>query len=102
MAQSRGTTRERQVRKRLEAEGWVCVRAAGSLGPVDLVIMRCGWTPRLVQIKSDARGPYQNFRPNDRRELAALALRAGATAWLIHWPPRGEMVWRAAHEWPAA
>jgi Holliday junction resolvase len=101
MTQSRGTTRERQARKRLEADGWVVVRAAGSLGPVDLVAMRCGHTPRFVQVKSDRDGPYKNFGPAAREELARLAAQAGAEAYLLWWPPRSEPVFSGPHEWPA-
>jgi len=57
--------------------------------------------PRLVQIKSDRKSAWENFRPDDRRELMDIALQAGGEAWLIWWPPRGQMRWLSHDEWPA-
>jgi Holliday junction resolvase len=96
---SRGTTRERQVRAQLEADGWVVVRAAGSLGPVDLVALRNG-TARLIQVKGTAKGPWHSFGPDDRQAMLWLADRAGAEAWLAWWPPRREPKWIASWQWP--
>lgn len=97
---SRGHDRERDVIAFLTAEGYVCVRAAGSLGPVDVMAMRrpvdigrgncrsdfCG-RKLLIEVKSTHRGPYHGFPPKDRVEMLEIAELAGAEAWLAWWPP---------------
>jgi len=63
---------ERRTRDALEADSWVVVRSAGSLGPADLVAMKAGRT-MLISCKMTGHLP--------RRELLALcdvALDAGA------------------------
>jgi Holliday junction resolvase len=103
-AVSRGHTRERQVRKLLEDDGWFVCRAAGSLGDADLVALRdnqgdCrAW---LIEVKSTARGPYHGFGPSRRFGLKVAAGIAGAQAWLCWWPPRKEPKWIHEGEWPA-
>lgn len=76
------------------------VRAAGSLGPVDLVVMRHDIVPRLVEVKATKAGPYDGFGPADRQKLSQIARQAGLEAWLIHWPPYGELEWLPEHVWP--
>lgn len=95
----RGHDRERSVKKLLEEEGWLVVRAAGSLG-YDLVALKDSHTPRVIEVKSTAGGPYERFGPKDRRELCAAALAAGAIAELAYWPPRGALRWIDSAEWP--
>lgn len=97
---SRGIDRERKVRRLLEAEDWWVCRAAGSLGDADLVALRLGSRTRLVEVKSSAQGPYEHFRPADRRDLILAAKIAGADAWLCWWPPRGKPRWIPSWEWP--
>jgi Holliday junction resolvase len=99
---SRGHNRERQVRRLLEAEDYWVARAAGSLGDADLVALRKGDKPRLIEVKSTARGPYHGFGPKERAELKSAAAIAGAEAWLCWWPPRKEARWIAWWEWPVA
>ncbi len=97
---SRGHQRERQVRDWLTERDWIVVRAAGSLGCIDLVALKTGETPRLIEVKSTAGGPYERFGPADRAELSVNAEWAGATAWLAWWPPRGVLRWIPETEWP--
>jgi Holliday junction resolvase len=97
---NRGHVRERHIRDVLEPQGFCVVRAAGSLGPVDLVVMRYDIAPRLVEVKATKQGPYEHFGPDDRQELSRIARQAGVEAWLIHWPPFGELEWIAEHQWP--
>jgi Holliday junction resolvase len=97
---ARGTVRERQVRQLLEQDGWVCLRAAGSLGPIDIVALKRGQPPRFVQVKSDVRTPWKNFGPGDRQMLVQAASQAGAEAWLAYWPPRAPLVWSHSDAWP--
>lgn len=97
---SRGIRRERQVRDKLASEDWVVFRPGGSLGCADLVALRDGSRPRLVQVKASAQGPYEHFRPAERLRLAATARMCGADALLAWWPPRGVLRWIPTQEWP--
>lgn len=102
MSSARGIQRERQVRQLLTDDGWVVVRAAGSIGCADLVaIKRCEKT-RLIEVKSTAAGPFAGFGPADRARLIEAAAIADADPWLVHWPPRKQPRWIPMEEWPDA
>ena len=96
----RGIQRERQVRKLLEQDGWWVARAAGSLGDADLIALKAGHTPKLIEVKASRRGPYHSFGPADRADLSLAAQLAGAAAWLCWWPPRQRPQWIPSTEWP--
>jgi Holliday junction resolvase len=98
---ARGTTRERQVRDMLRDDGWVVYRAAGSHGCADLVALRADMEPLLLQIKSDARNPFNHFGPEDRAALIAEGAKAGAGVVLVWWPPRCEPTFIDSPQWPA-
>lgn len=102
MSSRRGITRERQVRLLLEDDDWFVVRAAGSLGDADLVALKAGRVPRIIEIKSSARGPYHSFGPKQRADLIAAARIAGARAELAWWPPRGKLRFIPSDEWPVS
>jgi hypothetical protein len=55
---------------------------------------------RLVEVKSTSR-PFERFGPRDRLAMKVVAERAGATAWLAHWPKNGELRWIPSSEWPS-
>jgi Holliday junction resolvase len=97
----RGHARERAVVAHLREQDWIAFRAPASLGVADVVALRAGSIPRLVEVKSTAQGPYEHFGPADRQKLASAASMAGASAWLVWWPPRASMRWIAESEWPA-
>ena len=97
---SRGINRERQVRKALEAEGYWTCRAAGSFGDADVVALKAGQVPMMIEVKSTARGPWEHFGPKDRAELEAAARVAGAVPWLVWWPSRGDAQWIHRDFWP--
>lgn len=99
---SRGHDRERQVKALLEKDDWFVTRAAGSLGDADLVALKVGHTPRIIEVKSTAGGPYERFGPKQRADLLFAAEMAGAVAQLCWWPPRGTAHWLNACEWPTA
>jgi Holliday junction resolvase len=98
---SRGIQRERQLRHSLEADDWIVIRAAGSLGCADLVALKDGRTPMMIECKATARGPYAGFPPAKRKDLRQVAEWAGADAWLVWWPPRGKATWLPWQSWPA-
>jgi Holliday junction resolvase len=122
---SRGHDRERDLRAFLSGCGWLCIRAAGSLGPVDLAavaqdraiypramlthVLEHGLMPRprrggllLIECKSTSR-PFERFGPADRRELLELADSVGAGAWLA-FKPKGAAgwAWIPSWRWPTA
>lgn len=99
---SLGHKRERQVRERLEDDDWVVVRAAGSLGDVDLVALKAGHRARLIEVKATAGGPYERFGPKDRADILFKAQLAGAAAELAWWPARGVLRFIPSNEWPKA
>jgi Holliday junction resolvase len=96
----RGIERERRVRDLLQSQDWLAFRAPASLGVADVVALRLGSRPRLIEVKSTAGGPYERFQPAARARLSAAAKLAGADALLAWWPPRGELHWIAESEWP--
>jgi len=97
---SRGHDRERAVRRLLEADDWWVCRAAGSLGDADLVALKPGKRPLMVEVKSTAGGPYEHFGPKARTDLLFAASIAGADATLCWWPPRGKPTWITPDCWP--
>jgi Holliday junction resolvase len=99
---SRGHDRERQVRRLLENDDYFVARACGSLGDVDLVALRAGSRPLLIEVKSTAAGPFHSFGPKDRIDLLFAAELAGADAILCWWPPRGKPTWFKSDQWPTS
>lgn len=81
---AKGARFERTVKADLETMGCFVVRAAGSHGPADLVVLVAGREPRLMACKVDG-----ILRPAERESLLGTAERAGATAWLVHRRERG-------------
>jgi len=81
----RGAGRERKYADLLRKSDWVVIRAAGSHGESDLVALKKGRVC-LIQVKSDARGPFSHFGPDSRRLLLEDAEKASGEAWLVHWP----------------
>ena len=96
-----GTRVEHKVLRLLKEEGHVAFRTPASLGVCDVVAMKRGQQPRMIEVKSTAR-PYHTFGPTDRQELREAAEQAGASAELCHWPPRKAPKFIPAKEWPDA
>jgi Holliday junction resolvase len=99
---ARGAARERQVADKLRTEGWYVMRSAASHGAIDLIALRAGDKPRLLQVKTDARGPFANFGPGAREELSQAATVAGGVAELLWWPARREPQSILVQEWPGS
>lgn len=94
-----GRARERQTADALRSEGWVVLKGT-TYGTCDLVAMRAGDPPMLIEVKSTSGGPYERFGPDDRAALRAAAEQAGAQAVLAYWPPRKPLRLIFAAEWP--
>ncbi len=98
---ARGAQRDRAVRDWLAEHDWFAVCARGSHGCADVVAIKLGQRPRVIQVKSTAGGPYERFGPRDRAELAFAARLGGGDALLAWWPPRGALRWIPESEWPS-
>lgn len=113
-AASRGAARENKLKRLLEEDGYVVVRAAGSKGAVDLWAMRpiekpgmpVGWVRSTevlaIQVKANVGNAWMNFRREEREELGLIAAKAGATAYLVHWPPHSSPHWYREEDFPKA
>jgi Holliday junction resolvase len=83
-AYGKGLYREQQTMMRLEAEGYLVMRAPGSHGQPDVVAVKPGQV-LAIQVKSGvARLDHGWFN-----ELYSTALRAGAIPIVADWPKRG-------------
>jgi Holliday junction resolvase len=100
-ASARGRAREREVKKKLEADGWFVIKAGGSLGEMDLVALKSGQRGKAIEVKSTAGGPYERFGPEKREALYDAALKAGLEPYLVYWPPHKELKWIGWLSWPA-
>lgn len=95
-----GHNRERQLVELLAGDDWIAFRAPGSLGCADVVALKDGHRPRMIECKATAAGPYAGFLPADRKRLSATAKLAGAVAELCWWPKRAKPRFIAEAEWP--
>jgi Holliday junction resolvase len=86
---------ERQTRDTLIAHGWLIIRAAGSLGPADLVALRAGNTPLLLACKVRPR-----IGPAERIALLNAAAAADARPLLAYRPKDGWVALRTVHPGP--
>lgn len=97
---SYGHNRERKYRDLLREDGWFVMRAPASVGVCDLLALKAGQTPRMIEVKGNAGSPYKTFGPADRAALIEAARLAGANPELVHWPPNGYPVSIQAAQWP--
>lgn len=98
--QKRGIQRERDVVNMFRDEDWFAIRSPASLGEVDVICLRAGRTPRFIEVKSTAGGPYERFGPGAREGLKFAARLAGASAWLCWWPPNAKPIFIPESDWP--
>ena len=99
-AKAKGSAKERQSKALYQADGWEVTKAGGSLGAADLVCLKAGERPLLVQVKC-GRGAYDHFGPRERGELLEVAKRAGAVPVLAWWKPRArEHRLIESYDWP--
>lgn len=81
----KGANRERQVLELLRSEGWYAERTAGSHGEADVIALKAGHMPRLIQVKC-TKSTYAGFNHEAREELRKMAEVAGGVAELCWWP----------------
>lgn len=73
----KGRRVENYIRDKLEREGYVVVRCAGSK-PVDLIAFKDGCKPMMIEVKSG-----KSFSKGKLREQLDLARRAGCDLFLV-------------------
>ena len=71
----RGDYFERRTKETLEADGWLVIRSAGSLGPADLVALKKNHPPRIISCKLDG-----YLRRKEIAVLISAAAKSGAMA----------------------
>lgn len=79
---------ERMCFRNLSAAGWLTVRSAGSFGPCDLVALKRGRPPVLVQCKKT-----DNLTRAGRLALWNVGRQHGAIAVVVSNPQRGFIQW---------
>jgi len=99
-ASARGRAREREVKKKLEAQGYFVIKAGGSLGEADLIALKAGERGMMIEVKSTAAGPFHSFGPSKREALISASEKAGLEPYLVYWPPRGELKYIGWTHWP--
>lgn len=80
-ARAKGDRFERLTREALEGHGWLVVRAAGSLGPCDLVALRGDHQPWLVSCKATE---LPSMPPRERAVLFHAAITVSAVPVLAY------------------
>jgi hypothetical protein len=96
--QRMGRERELAVAEVLRTQhGMVSYRLAW--GHADVIGLKDGERPLLVQVKATARA-WERFGPAERSALLHEALLAGARCTLAHWPRFGRLTFYGPDEWP--
>jgi Holliday junction resolvase len=94
---ARGAERERELAKLWRSDGWQVFRSAGSHSPADLICLKRGHEPRLLQLKTGRR------RWPSRDERVALSVTAkagGALPLIVFWQPRQKPEYVLEGDWP--
>lgn len=78
-AYQKGYLFERRVRRLLESQGYYVIRASGSRGPFDLVALKDGEKPLLIQCKVSKAKSKAKIQ-----ELVEVASKAGGIAVLVY------------------
>lgn len=102
----RGAAFERRIQDEYEAKGYVVAKCGGSKGSFDLLAVRAGTGPLLIQCKYGIGGKWAGFGPAARQTLKDDARRAGGIPLLVRgWPGSGGQPGRVvkaySNTWPA-
>lgn len=98
MSYARGAERERELAKRWRQDGWFVTRSAGSHSPADLVCLKRGERPALLQLKT---GQRRWPSKDERVALLLAAERADADPVIVFWQPRKEPELVRPEDWPS-
>ena len=96
----RGIQRERDLVNLLRSEDWFAMRAPASLGVADVIALKDGKRPMLIEVKSTSRSAFAGFPPADRADLLFAADLSGSAAWLVYWPKWSGPQWISPSHWP--
>ena len=96
----RGIQRERDLVGLLRQNDYFALRAPASLGVADVVALKDGRRPMLIEMKSTSRSAFAGFSPADRADLLFTAAVAGAEAWVVYWPKQSKPQWISPAHWP--
>jgi len=78
-----GAARERRIMKKLEKEGWFCIRSAGSHGPIDIIAMRQNHLLGVLEIRFIQSKKTGYLDPQERMEKEALEKKLSITIEVI-------------------
>lgn len=103
-AKARGAARERVVADLLREMDWVCKGTGDAHGHIDLIALKRGERPMVLQIKGTLT-PFDHFRPAERdaflTEVAAAGWPEALDAYLVWAPPdRKPPRFIAPEHWP--
>lgn len=96
----KGNGFERQVAKQLEQDGWTVGSRRHIGGCGDLLAVKPGERPRLIECKRGAGSPYENFRTVDRNDMRDYAAERGLVAELAWRKDRGRVEFIDEASWP--
>lgn len=96
----KGNAKENRTAALLDEQGWTVASRRHLAGPGDLLAVRAGEMPRLIEVKA-TRSAYEHFRQADRDEMREFAAERGLRAELAWWRPRSrEPRIIGVDEWP--
>jgi Holliday junction resolvase len=110
MSKAKGTRAEAEVVAELRARGWMAWRllpttndrgddVVGS-GVADVVALKAGSRPRLIEVKATTRGPFAGFTPARRERMLEVAEAADADAILAWKQPYQGIRYLPPAAWP--
>jgi Holliday junction resolvase len=98
-----GLERERKVVRLLQAQGYLVASLRHYGCPGDLLALRGGDKPLIVEVKGTRDFPWKDYkgfgRPR-RQELIDVGERHHAEVLLCWWPPYYGPFWIESEEWP--
>jgi len=74
-----GAAREYRIMKKLEKEGWFCIRSAGSHSPIDIMAMRQNHLLGVLEIRFIQSKKTGYLTPQERKEKEGLEQKLGIT-----------------------
>jgi Holliday junction resolvase len=72
-----GAAREYRIMKKLEKEGWFCIRSAGSHSPIDIIALRRNLLLDILEIRFIQSKKTGYLSPQERAEKEELENKLG-------------------------